>query len=327
MEDLIDNFSNQLKEGLQIGREAKLGFSGKIFKNAVICGLGGSGIGGTIVAELTQDSANVPVTVCKDYFLPNFVSEDTLVIASSYSGNTEETLFALDAALKKGATAVCISSGGKLIEVAKEKNLLHIIIPGGHPPRACLGYSLVQLLFVLKASGIISHNFESELESAISLLQTEGVSVKTKAQKIAEEISGKLPVIYSVAGFEGVAVRFCQQINENAKLLCWHNVIPEMNHNELVGWHDQNDSLVVLVLRNETDFDRSQSRIEHNKSIISKKAGAFIEIFSKGESKLERMLYLIHLTDYVSLFLANKRGVDVVEVKVIEGLKDMLSKL
>lgn len=327
MEELIDNFTNQIKEGIEIGQKAGLDFGGKKFKNAVICGLGGSGIGGTIVAELTSDNANVPITVCKDYFLPNFVDADTLVITSSYSGNTEETLFALNAAIEKGASAVCISSGGKLIEKAKEKNLPHIVLPGGFPPRACLSYSLVQLLFVLKAAGIISFDFESELQSAIALIDQETKEMREKGEKIAEQLNGKLPVIYSVAGTEGIAVRFCQQINENAKQLCWHNVIPEMNHNELVGWHDKNETLAVIVLRNETDFDRSKSRIEHNKEVISKKAGVWIEIFSKGNSKLERMLYLIHLTDYVSLFLANKRGVDATEVKVIEGLKDMLSKI
>ena len=140
MEQLIANFPKQLEEAIEIGRATKLNFNGKVFHNVVVSGLGGSGIGGTIAAEVVSEEATTPIIINKDYFLPAFVNENTLVVISSYSGNTEETLNAMRQALEKKATVACISSGGKVIEIAKEKNLQHIIVPGGMPPRSCLGY-------------------------------------------------------------------------------------------------------------------------------------------------------------------------------------------
>ena len=327
MEHLIENFPKQLEEAIAIGRNNRLTFNGKHFSNVVISGLGGSGIGGTIVTEVVSEEATVPVVVNKDYFIPGFVNESTLVIISSYSGNTEETVSAMQQALEKNATVACISSGGAITALAKEKGLQHIIIPGGMPPRSCLGYSLTQLLFVLNAAGIISSGFEKELEKAVELLKKESEEIKKLAAEVAEKLYDKMPVIYSATGFEGVATRFRQQVNENSKMLCWHHVIPEMNHNELVGWVDRNDNLGVIIFRNSSDYQRTQNRIEINKQVIEGCTSTIIELFSKGGSKLEQSLYLIHLGDWISLYMARKRGVDATEVNVIDRLKGALSKL
>ncbi|MBC7553113.1 MAG: bifunctional phosphoglucose/phosphomannose isomerase, partial [Taibaiella sp.] len=147
-----------------------------------------------------------------------------------------------------------------------------------------------------------------------------------KAKALAKKIVGKLPVIYSAPNFEGVAIRFRQQINENSKMLCWHNVIPEMNHNELVGWKDDAPDKVVIIIRNDNDFKRTQSRMEINKAVIKEHTPNIIEIYSEGKSYWEKALYIIHLTDWVSLFLAELRKVDAVEVKVIDFLKGSLAK-
>ena len=327
MEQLIADFSKQLEKAIEIGRATKLNFGGKVFSNVVVSGLGGSGIGGTIVAEIVSDEATAPILVNKDYFLPAFVNENTLVIISSYSGNTEETVNAMQQALDKNATVACISSGGKVIEVAKEKSLQHIIIPGGMPPRSCLGYSLTQLFFVLNSAGIISNRFEKELEKSVALLNKEEERIKKIALRVAKKFYKKTPVIYSAAGFEGVSVRFRQQINENSKMLCWHNVIPEMNHNELVGWVDKNKKLGVVILRNTSDYSRTQNRIESNKEVIAGCTSTIIELFSKGKSKLEESFYLIHLGDWVSLYMAQLRNVDATEVNVIDRLKGALAKI
>lgn len=327
MEHLINNFPQQLEEALDIGRKSNIDFEGKTFANVVISGLGGSGIGGSIVSEITSEEAVAPIVINKDYFIPGFVNEKSLVVISSYSGNTEETIHAMNQALKKNATVVSVSSGGQVIDIARKNNLPYILVPGGMPPRSCLGYSLTQLFFVLNRAEIISNRFEKELETTVRLLNREKDTIKKIAAEVTEKLYDKIPVIYSAAGFEGVAMRFRQQVNENSKMLCWHHVIPEMNHNELVGWVDKNERIGVVIFRNSSDYSRTQKRIENNKEVIAGCTTTVIELFSKGESKLEKALYLVHLGDWISLYMAQKRGVDATEVNVIDRLKGALSKI
>jgi glucose/mannose-6-phosphate isomerase len=151
--------------------------------------------------------------------------------------------------------------------------------------------------------------------------------IQKEAREVTEKVIGKIPVIYAANGFGGVATRFRQQVNENAKMLCWHNVIPEMNHNELVGWSTKNDDLAVIMFRNSTDNPRVQARMDINGVTMGLYTETIIEIWSKGTSNLERAIYLIHLGDWISYFLGEKKGVDIMEVKVIDHLKDELAKL
>lgn len=327
MKTLVKKFTNQLQEALSIGEKFQIPNPKPQIQNVLVTGLGGSGIGGTIVAELVSAQATVPINVNKDYFLPDYVDENTLVIVSSYSGNTEETLNALEIALQKKAKIVCVTSGGKVLEIAKKNNFPHIVIPSGMPPRACFGYSFTQLFFILHTCNIISDDFKKQLNDAVSLLNKEEENIQTEAKRIAEKLFKKIPIVYAAAGFEGVAIRFRQQINENGKMLCWHHVIPEMNHNELVGWTEKNENLAVVILRNATDYSRTQTRIAINKEIISKYTSTLLEIYSKGNSTIERVLYLIHLCDWVSVFLAELKQIDATEVNVINYLKDSLAKI
>ena len=326
MQELIDNFTNQLEEAVAIGENAKLSNLNARINHVLISGLGGSGIGGTIVSQLIAKDCKLPILVNKDYFVPAYVSENTLAVFSSYSGNTEETLYALELAEAKKAQIVCITSGGKLLEIAKNKGYDYIQIPSGYPPRAAFGFSSVQLLYLFHKYGLISNAFKTQLIASISFLRTEKESIKKEAKTVANQLLGKLPIIYSDASFEGVSVRLRQQINENSKMLCWHHAIPEMNHNELVGWREKNENLAVIILRNETDFDRTQQRIELNKEIINNYTSTIIEIWSKGNSILERAYYLIHLGDWVSSYLADLKQIDSTEVKVIDFLKGELAK-
>ena len=263
---------------------------------------------------------------CKDYSIPAFVSENTLVIASSYSGNTEETLSALAEADEKTNNIVCICSGGTIKDRSDEKGYGCIVIPGGMPPRAAFGYSFPQIFAILNAYDLISWNIRSEFESAIQLLEKESSEIKNEASKAAEILSNKLPIIYSESGFEGVCIRFRQQINENSKKLCWHHVIPEMNHNELVGWASGNDKLAVVILRTEDDHPQTQKRMELCKGIFAKYTKNVNEVYAKGDDQLMRNYYLIHFVDYVSSHLADMYGVDPVEVNVIDYLKGELAK-
>ncbi|MEI6817342.1 MAG: bifunctional phosphoglucose/phosphomannose isomerase [Bacteroidota bacterium] len=325
MKDLIAKFSKQLIEAVAIGEGAQLTPSNVPIKNVMITGLGGSGIGGTIVSEIAANQSPVPILVNKDYFLPKFISEESLVIVSSYSGNTEETVNAMEIAMNCNAKIVCITSGGKILEMAKVHQIDHIVLPPGMPPRSCLGYSFTQLLFVLNHLGLIGSDFKQQLNNAISLIDLEEKNINIYAQELAKKLMNKVPIIYCTAGNEGVAIRFRQQINENSKMLCWHHVIPEMNHNELVGWTQKNEQWAVVFLRNDNDYERTQKRIEINKEVISKYCNNITEIYSKGHSIIERTIYMIHLCDWVSWYLSDLRKVDATEVNVINYLKSTLA--
>jgi len=325
MKNLVDNFPQQLSEALQIAQASKIS-AGKNIANVLITGLGGSGIGGTIVAELANKQSAVPVFVSKDYFIPAFVNENTLVIVSSYSGNTEETISAMQLAIEKKAKVTCITSGGKVKELAEKHKFDLIIIPGGNPPRSCLGYSLVQLLHILEAKNIFSFNYKKQIEEVIDLLTKNKEEIKKEAHQLAEKFYKKIPVIYCLSGTEGVAIRFRQQINENSKMLCWHHVIPEMNHNELVGWAEKNEDKAVCILRTDFDYERNLRRLEINKTVISKYTSTVFEIHAKGSTPLVQALHLIHLTDWISCYIADLKNIDPVEVKIIDFLKSELSK-
>jgi glucose/mannose-6-phosphate isomerase len=250
MKTLVQNFPGHLQEAIQIGEKfnpAHLGAAD--IQHCIITGLGGSGIGGTIVSEIVAAECKVPVLVNKDYFLPSFVNEKTLVIVSSYSGNTEETLQAFDAALKAKAKIVCVTSGGLVAELAGKNNCDLVLIPPGMPPRSCLGYSLTQLFYILNKAGLIGSAFTKQLQDAIDRITSASEAIRKEAKQLAESLYRKIPVIYAVDGYNGVATRFRQQINENSKMLCWHHILPEMNHNELVGWAEKHDDCAVVILR------------------------------------------------------------------------------
>ncbi len=327
MKKLVLDFPIQLQEAIIIGKNHRFITPDTEFNNVVVTGLGGSGIGGSIVQNYVFDKLKIPFLVNKDYFLPSFVNKKSLVIVCSYSGNTEETLMAMQQAKKAKATIVCITSGGQVAEFANKKRLDCILVPAGMPPRSCIGYSLVQILYVLSHFKLIGNHFETEIKAAIKYMKAEENETQKKALAIAKKISGKLPVIYSAPPFEGVAIRFRQQINENSKLLCWNGVVPEMNHNELVGWRDDAQDKAVIILRTKEDFDRTQTRMEINKKIIKKHTSTIIEIYAEGKSYWEKVFYFIHLTDWISVILADIRELDATEVKVIDFLKKSLSKV
>jgi glucose/mannose-6-phosphate isomerase len=327
MRTLVDNFSKQIAEAIGIGNKAILTSVKNEIHNVLICGLGGSGIGGSIVTELIAPTGTVPVNVTKGYFIPAYVNKNTLVIISSYSGNTEETLNCMELAIKKDAKIVCITSGGKVAELAKKNNLDHIIVPGGMPPRSCLGYSLTQLFYVLGFFNIINDGYKKELEAALKLIETEKPNIIAEATTVAKKLLNKIPVIYATTYNEGIAIRFRQQLNENSKILCWHHIIPEMNHNELVGWTTKNDDLAVVILLDKDDYSRNLARVEINKEVIKKYTSSITEIFSKGNSAIEKAIYFIHFGDWVSVILGELRGADLTEVNVINELKSALSKI
>lgn len=328
MDQLIERFPAQLAEAIEIGENATILPYDQEINLVYVAGLGGSGIGGSFVAELIREECKIPYLVGKGYSVPAYLNENSLAIISSYSGNTEETLAALNSIEKTGAKVVVVTSGGKLLTIAQDKGYDHIVVPNGwHSPRACLGFSLVQQLFIMNKLGFIGDKFKKELKASIDLISFNLDSIKSEAKVIAKKMLGTIPVVYTTDRMESAAVRLRQQINENAKMLCWHHVIPEMNHNELVGWKEQDKRVSVLFLRNKDDFSRNAVRIDISKKIISNLCDTVIEVYSKGQSLIEKNMYFIHLGDWISWYLSDFKAIDSIEIDVINYLKGELAKI
>lgn len=327
MEQLVAQFPKQIADAISIAQNASLSFdTNKVYNNVVICGMGGSGIGGKMVAQLFENEAKIPVVLVQDYTLPAFVDKDTLVIASSYSGMTEETLSAVYAAEERGATIVGVSSGGDLVKFCKEKNYNYITLPSGNPPRSMLAFSMIQLIQILAKVGIIHENALSSLDNCRKLLNEELITIKKDAQTLASHLFEKQGIIYTDTIREGVAIRARQQFNENSKQLVWHHVIPEMNHNELVGWGGGNDHYSVVFLESKFLSERNQLRTAICKEIIGKKTSHILGIQGKGKTMIEEYFYFIHIIDWASVILAGLNQADAVEVRVIDYLKGSLNK-
>lgn len=327
MEKLITAFTQNIDEAIAISKTVTITKPTTEIRNIVICGMGGSGIGGKLVSQWIQNEISLPITLCQDYTLPAFVNQHTLVIGSSYSGNTEETLAALEIAKSKGATIKCISSGGTLEQFSKANGYDVIIVPGGNQPRAAIGYSLVQLIFIFESLGLISAKPMQDLEKGRDLINSNLEANKAEGKKIAEFLFGKVGVIYSETAYEGVAVRARQQLNENSKFLGWSLAIPEMNHNELVGWGGGSDQFAVIFFRTEDANPRNATRMDLTKEILSQKTKHIYDLHAKGSSLIERSLHLISVMDWASYYLVELNKVDAFDIIVINHLKDSLAKI
>jgi glucose/mannose-6-phosphate isomerase len=326
MKSLIENFPNHLSEALEIVKSTEWNAPTQPIENILITGLGGSGIGGTIVSELCKATGQWPISINKDYNLPNWVSEKTLVIACSYSGNTEETLSALGQAHRAGARIAGLTSGGKLGAWCKENGINHLVVPGGNPPRSMLGYSFVCLFGILNNEGLATPDYTSEINSAISLLQSESENIHRETQAMAKASAHKTVCVYANEGMGGVATRWRQQLNENSKMVGWDAAIPEMNHNELVGWAGGSSDIAVYFLDSPGDFSRNTKRMELSKEIVGRYTDCIFSISAKGSTPIEWSLYLINFGDWLSFYLHEIHGVDIMDIKVIDYLKGELEK-
>lgn len=302
--------------------------------SVIVSGMGGSAIGGDVIRVAVSEQLKIPMLVCRDYRIPAFVDSGTLVIASSYSGNTEETLSACEQARAAGAPIVCITSGGKLAALAHAHGYPVISLPAGLPPRAALGYSSVLLLGALTSLGLVP-DMSGALQETIDLLSrlvpAYGPATpeeKNPAKAIAASLHGRLIAIYgSGALTDPVAVRWRGQMEENAKNLAFHHLLPEMNHNELVGWQLPAallDQIGVVFLRDRNDHPQVQRRFDLTRDIVAQKAGIVHEAWGEGDSPLARIFSLICLGDFVSFYLACLNAVDPTPVAVIEILKQKL---
>lgn len=334
---LILDFPAQLADALKISKKVDLKkINAKKIENVIVAGMGGSAIGGDLVRSYLTEEIELPFFVCKNYTLPKFVSPKSLVFVSSYSGNTEETLSAYQEAKKRKAQIISICSGGKLNEFTLKDGFPLVEIPKGLPPRAALGYGFGPILLILSHLKLIK-NKVNEIRKTIEFLsknvtqyKMEKNSSENKAKELALKLHHKLPIIYaSVDFFDAVAYRWKCQICENSKMLAFSNFFPEFNHNELVGWNILNgweDKLIVIMLKDRGDHPRIKRRIQIVKEILLDKKICVIEVESKGENLLSRILSLIQLGDFVSFYLAILNRVNPTPVEVIDYLKGELAK-
>lgn len=312
---IIENLPHQIKDAIKLAQGEKV--EGEI-NNILITGMGGSGIPADIVKTLLRDT-QIPVIANKEYTIPAFVNDKTLVFAISYSGNTEETLSAFKEAQKKRAKIVAICSGGKLKQIAGDSKV--VTIPAGIPPRSAIAYLLFPMLVVLHNSKIIKLTKDEILKTIDSLHSPQ---LKKKAEELSAEILGKIPLIYASHLFEAVALRWKQAINENSKMLAFNNVFPELNHNEMLGFEKQCPGFHAIILRDENDSVKMQKRIELTKQIIKKSGTTVTEIVLKGESSLVKIMTAIFLGDLTSYHLGIKNNVDPAETRLIEEFKKRL---
>ncbi len=332
MESFVSSFNQQLRHAAEIGAAAELTALAAWPRphHVVVAGVGGSGIGGDIVRGVVLDRLPVPLCVVRTYSVPAFVGPDTLFIASSFSGDTEETLAAVDAAQAAGARIVAITSGGGLLQRAQAHGWPTVRIPGESKlPRANVGYSLVQLLFVLRAAGLLAADFTAELHATVALLEAEQERIQREARDLAHLLTNHLPVIYADARLEAVALRFRQQLNENANQLALVNTFSEMNHNEIVGWENPAAVLsrtAVVLLRTPVDHPRVRVRMELCAPVFAAHAASLTTIDARGDSPLAQALYLIQLLDWASVFTARLNGADPLTVPAIDELKARLAE-
>jgi glucose/mannose-6-phosphate isomerase len=232
--------------------------------------------------------------------------------------------------LLKRAHVIAIASGGKLLDIAKEYNLVYVQIPGGSDsPRAMLAYNMIALLYSLYHTNLIGAAFMKETENAIEYLDRGEKGIQSEAELIAKKLKGKLPVIYCDNRLHAMALRFQQQLNENAKQMAHVNTFPEMNHNEIVGWRFPEALLPmmqVVYLYSDHDHERVEKRMEICRQMFEKKSNPIIDIIGEGASLLEQYYYLIHLTDWVSFFLSRENGVEPDPIEPIVYLKTELDK-
>lgn len=336
MYNLIKSFPAQVRDAVAIGKAANVKINTRGIENIVVSGLGGSAIGGDLLRSYLAAELKIPFLVNRTYTLPGFVGPRSLVILSSYSGDTEETIAAFREAIKRKARVMCISSGGMLSRLAKAKRRPLIRVPGGLPPRVALGYSFFPLLVTFIKLGIVK-NKNREIAEAIGILEEKaGLYGNPDPQtsqplRLAEQLHGRLGVVYSSSDrFDSVNTRWRGQVAENAKSLAFGHVLPEMNHNELVGWkvlQEQMREMHVIFLRDKDDHKRVQLRMDITKKVLAEYTARMTEVWSEGTSRLTRMFSLVYFGDWTSYYLAILNGVDPTPVHVITYLKNELSKV
>ena len=304
------------------------------YRNIVIAGMGGSGIGGEITKALLASSIKLPIMTIKDYELPAFVNRNTLLFAVSYSGNTEETLACFNKARRLGSHIIAITTGGQLLNKCKNHNIDHVKLPKGPSSRCAIGYLTIAQLLCLSKLGLIK-KIDRDIKETIRVMSFERKKYNNLAKKLAKELIAKLPLVYASSFLLApVAKRWQTQLNENAEIIAHSNVFPELNHNEIIGITDPYPlvPLYYLLLIDPKSHKRNLLRINFTLEIIEKRIEGkirkkylkFQKFAPDGKSDLARIFSLIMLGDLISYHLAHARKVVPESISAIDELKNKL---
>jgi glucose/mannose-6-phosphate isomerase len=333
MLDRIKELGKQFKDAWQIAKAASLPPAYADVRNITLTGMGGSAIGGDLAAALMADELKVPMSIHRDYGIPGYVGRDSLVIASSYSGNTEESLSAYGEAQKRGAKILVLTTGGKLAELGRSAGQPVVTFSYKAQPRAALGYSLGLVLGCLVKIGFV-RDLGSDVDAALADLAKieervhEGARTND-AKRMAIELYGRIIFAYG-AGVMGVMARRVKgQWNENAKNWSAFDVMSELNHNGVVGFPHPpiaKDALTVLLLRSDRDNPRHKIRFDVTAELLDRAGVKHKTLKFSGANMLSEVLQMTMFTDYVSFYIALLNGADPSEVKSIDYLKDRLAK-
>ena len=334
----VERFADQCREGWEIGRGMEGLPDADGVDSIVLLGMGGSGVSGDVVQSVVEPRLPVPFRTIKSYGpLPEWIGRNTLVIAVSYSGSTEETLAATDLAHQRGCRIVTVSSGGPLQELATTQGFSHVKIPTGLQPRASLGYLTLPILGVLVEMGLVPE-MRDDVDEAVTVLADVAERCHRKhpagtnpAKDLATAIAGKVPVIYGGYGVGATAAyRFKCDLNEYAKTPAFWNVLPELDHNEIVGWNQLSDltseRFLLILLRDNDEHRRVGLRFDITRKLIEGELADVVEIEAEGDSPLARVLSLVLITQLASIYLGLSYGVDPAPVEVIQKLKAELAE-
>ena len=337
MIDRVVELADQVEEAWESARDLGTTIAGAA-SPVVVCGMGGSAIGGQMLADLVKMDAKVPIYLERGYTLPAFVDGKTPVICVSYSGNTEEVLSSFEEALRRGSPVVAITSGGALLERAQEAGVQTHVTPGGMPPRAALGYLFTPLLRIASNAGLYEISDE-EVVSAVRKLRDlsaryslDSDPVENNAMQLTKKLYGKIPLIYSGDGLlAGSAYRWKCQFNENSKCMAFYNTFSELGHNEIMGWDSPErlrEDFFVIMLKDGEDHARIQKRMEITFRELEPLGGGGIQIESSGEKgrrgRLSRLFSILALGDFTSVYLAVEYGKDPTPIEKIENIKEAL---
>jgi glucose/mannose-6-phosphate isomerase len=299
----------------------------KKFNSIIVTGLGGSAISADLMSNFLGIELTIPFIVNRNYYLPSFADNNSLLIVSSYSGNTEETISVLNEGIRNKCSIICITTGGKIEYIASENKIPVVKVIPGYQPRYTLGLSFFSLLKILQELNIISSQ-DAKVKKIITLWKEKGIELSRNnnlAIDIARELIGFIPIIYSAVDItSAVGYRLKCQFNENSKLHAFHNVIPELNHNEIIGWESfqekQLNTKLILILDKQY-HPQIKKRFEITASLISCEK-IFLESH-EADFKI-RLMDLIYLGDWISYYLALLRGFDPSEIENINTLKEKL---
>ncbi len=301
--------------------------------NVVLAGMGGSALPGVVLSS--WPGLSVPFEIVRNYNLPAYVGKGTLVISSSYSGNTEESLSALDEAEQRGAEIVVIAATGKLLERAKQQNYPLFVIPGGIQPRMTSFYFLAAFMQILEPLGLIPAGSTKELaavsdwlKQASAAWQSSSPTTQNQAKQVAQELMGKSIIVYSGPRLFPAANKWKICMNENAKNLAWCNQYPEFNHNEFIGWssHPVQKPFAVVEIRSNLEHERVQKRFGVTERLLSGLRPKPVVVEPAGETVVQQLLWTMMLGDFVSIYLALINGVNPTPVDLVEKLKAALNE-